>query len=373
MNILFVSHSFPAPAEPLSNVGGMQRVATELFEALGKRPDVKVIPLVLETSQQQTAWRFLPFYTRLWRQIPRLVVAQKIDMILFSSLATATSVLFLKDFLKRHPVLTAAITHGLDVTLDMQLYQMVLPRVFSHLNLVFPVSRATAQECLHRGLEPSRCLVVPNGINPARFAQNVSVAKDSSIFMLGTVGRLIKRKGVAWFIEQVMPRLPSSVHYTIIGTGPELGHIHKAIRKQGLGARVHLRGRASEVELHHYYRKMDLFIMPNVPVPHDPEGFGVVLLEANANGIPCIASDLEGITDVIVQGQNGHLIQPLNAKAFADMIHYYQTHPLERNALSHTAQSFALKNFAWPVVTERYVNALQRAVSLQSAELTRAN
>jgi phosphatidyl-myo-inositol dimannoside synthase len=63
------------------------------------------------------------------------------------------------------------------------------------------------------------------------------------------------------------------------------------------------------------YAAADLFVMPNIPVEGDMEGFGIVLLEANRAGVPAVASDLEGIRDVIEPGENGYRVphgNPIN-------------------------------------------------------------
>jgi len=73
LRILYVSHSFPLPGQPLSNVGGMQRVATGLHAALAERADLRLSSLVLETSWKATPYRMPGFMTGLLRAIPRVV------------------------------------------------------------------------------------------------------------------------------------------------------------------------------------------------------------------------------------------------------------------------------------------------------------
>src|SRR5690625_7613993 len=86
-------------------------------------------------------------------------------------------------------------------------------------------------------------------------------------------------------------------------------------------------GRLSEVDLSRLYRGADLFVMPNIPVEGDMEGFGVVMLEAGLSGLPVVASSLEGILDVVEEGNNGHLIESGNGweAAEASDRHLYET------------------------------------------------
>jgi len=84
LRILYVSHSFPLPGQPLSNVGGMQRVATGLYAALAERTDLHLSRLVLETSWKATPYRMPGYMAGLLRAIPRVVEAERIDVVLFS-------------------------------------------------------------------------------------------------------------------------------------------------------------------------------------------------------------------------------------------------------------------------------------------------
>ena len=67
----------------------------------------------------------------------------------------------------------------------------------------------------------------------------------------------------------------------------------------------------------------DLFVMPNVMVPGDMEGQGLVLLEAALCGRPAIAAAMEGILDVVTEGANGHLVPTEDAAGFAEAITRY--------------------------------------------------
>jgi phosphatidylinositol alpha-1,6-mannosyltransferase len=96
--------------------------------------------------------------------------------------------------------------------------------------------------------------------------------------------------------------------------------------------------------------------MPNVPVPGDMEGFGVVLLEANLAGTPVIASDLEGIRDVVSNGINGWRIPPLNAQGFAAAVEDVLQSDLD--ALSKRASDHVAATFSWESVTRQYVRFL---------------
>ena len=103
MRILYVSHSFPLPGQPLSNVGGMQRVATGLYAALAERTDLHLSRLVLETSWKATPYRMPGYMAGLLRAIPRVVEEERIDVVLFSSMVTASLAVALRKRLAQDP------------------------------------------------------------------------------------------------------------------------------------------------------------------------------------------------------------------------------------------------------------------------------
>lgn len=373
MRLLYVSHSFPLPGDPLSNVGGMQRVATGLYAALAARPDVELHRLVLETAWEDTGRRMPPFMAGLLRGIPRAVERERIDVVLFSSMVTATLALPLRRRLAAAGARLAAIPVGRDVTLPVAPYQWLVPQVMRSLDLVFPISRATARECLARGAAPERTHVVPCGVDTAAFGPPPDRAASRAellralgaerlppdALLLASVGRHQERKGFQWFVAEVMQRLPESVVYLLAGEGPMTPAIREAVASRGLGGRVLLPGQVPEDTLLKLYRGADLFVMPNVPVPGDIEGFGVVMLEAGLCGLPVLAADLEGIRDVVSEGRSGHLLPSRDAAAFADAVLRYHADRAALARASAGAARHVADAFSWGAVAEQYLRIMR--------------
>ena len=378
MRILFVSHSFPPSDRPLSNVGGMQRVATELHSALSARPDVSLSDLVLHSSWRFTHLKTGPFLASSLHRIRDTVRRGQVDAVLFSSMVTAALAVPLKKTLRRRGVLAAAIVHGRDVTMNFKPYQRLVPRIFEALDVVLPVSRATGDACEARGLHPSKMFVVPNGVEVNRFQKFADrshrraelLARFDGLqpvphggMLLCSVGRQVKRKGFVWFVDKVLPLLPEDAHYWLAGDGPESESIAEAARRRGISHRIGLLGRVTEKDLELLYSAADLFIMPNVPVAGDMEGFGVVMLEAGLSGLPTIGSRLEGITDVIEEDENGHLVPSGDAWAFSEAImgYYHDTKALM--SARERAADYVATHFGWKAVAATYAGILSSAIT----------
>jgi len=356
-------------------MGGMQRVATELYEALEKHEETEILPVVLRSTWRWNHYVVGPFMAKALWKIKRLVEQQDIDIVLFSSMVTATLTFALQNTFTRNNTIAAAIVHGRDVTLSFAPYQRFIPKVFNALDAVLPVSRATGNACVTRGLCPKKLYVVPNGVVTDRFAplsDRMTMRRDlvealgnnsrplpDTALLLCSVGRQVKRKGFAWFVEHVMPLLPNDVHYWLAGDGPESDNIRLAAQRRGLSDRVRLLGRISDYELEILYRGADLFIMPNIPVPGDMEGFGVVMLEAGLCGLPTVASRLEGIMDVIVEEQNGHLIESGNAWVFSEAIMQYHNNLSKLVDATRRTVRYVADRYSWHAVADQYVQIIQ--------------
>jgi phosphatidylinositol alpha-1,6-mannosyltransferase len=383
MRLLFVAHTLPLPGQSLSNVGGMQRVSVEQLAALRRLPDADVSALLLESSSRWTGVRTVPFLLRLLREIPRRVSRDGIEAVLFSSMVTASTAVPLRRTLDGFGVAAGAIPLGLDVTLPNPAYQRFVPRIFRALDVLFPISRATAEECIARGAAPERVQVLPCGAEPSRFpaVEDRALTRRALLdeleragepplppgaLLLFSVGRHQERKGFHWFVEEVMPRLPADVVYLLAGSGPMTPAIRDAVHRHGLEDRVRILGRVDEELLATLFRGADIFVMPNVPVPGDMEGFGVVMLEAGLSGLPILAADLEGIRDVVHPGENGELLPTRDAGAWVDAIMRARSQDGSRAAIAARARHFTLTHFSWDSIASRMLDGLRAARAAKS-------
>ena len=347
-------------------------MAMELHSALEHREDVQMQTLALRSSWKWVHVKAVPFLASLAVRLGREAAVHRSDTILFTSMTTALPLLIAGPGLKKKGIRLAAIAHGLDVTDPNPLYQKAVRRLCGMLDAVMPVSRATGERLVERGLPRGRVHVVPNAVDLDRFAgvaasrmeaASLSIAGAPPLpedaFLLVTVGRQVRRKGFAWFIENVMPKLPARVVFWLAGDGPERENIEAAIERAGLQRRVRCLGKISEAELVELYRRGQLFVMPNIVVPGDMEGFGIVMLEAGACGLPTLAADLEGIRDVIDEGVNGWFAPTADADAFATRIRALADDPEGLRAASARTAEYVTSTFPWDHTAERYLSVLR--------------
>ena len=370
MKILYISHLHPPADAPLKNMGGMQRVSLQLVETLKRNSDIELETVKLEAEWGSIGTKTAFFLLETVLKLPKLVSHYNADVILFSSMVTASIAPLIRKKIKI-PMVT--INHGHDVTLSVRLYQRYLKTVFNSLDGIISVSEATRKASIKRGMDPGKGISLPNGFSPEDFnsgecdkqiARNLLLKKlDLPLNgnkVLLTTGRLIKRKGHEWFISKVLPEIQTEVVYIIVGDGPELDRIRNAVRSSPHIRNIFVLGSQPDNILQLAYCAADLFIMPNIEVPGDMEGFGVVMLEANLMKTPVIGSDLEGIKDVISPGKNGYRVEVGNNKLFAYEIDRVLREELD--TLSESSRSYVFSKFTWENVSQRYVEYLKTAI-----------
>ncbi len=157
---------------------------------------------------------------------------------------------------------------------------------------MFCISRAARDEVVTRGVPAHKVSCVPLGITDdlydvdrasARQRVGTEAGVEEPCRIVLSTGRLVKRKGVNWFVEAVLPGLvrdDERIVLVVSGDGPERSEIEATVDRLDLRDHVRLLGRTSDDVLRDLYNGSDVFVMPNIRVPGDMEGFGRVLLEA---------------------------------------------------------------------------------------------
>jgi glycosyltransferase involved in cell wall biosynthesis len=342
----------------------MQQMNYELIRRLSRHADTTVI----KWGGSQSA---LPFFLP-WafvRSLPITGQQRRPDIIYLGDGLLAPLGAALKKILNR-PV--AVTVHGLDVTYTFPLYRTVIAASLKRLDRIIAVSRHTASLCRNIDVDETRCITIPNGVDcAAQQASNeekatatewlksrgITTAQRFPIII--TAGRLVKRKGVAPFIRNVLPRLSAShptLLYIVIGEGPERNSIKNAA---GRTDTVLLTGRLPRPLLKGLMALGHIFVMPNIPVTGDAEGFGLVALEAVCAGLPVVAADLEGIRDAVVEGKNGRLVPAGDVERWRTAITEVVQDEEKRKACASAARAYTAARFSWDRCAAQYLTALQ--------------
>lgn len=357
--LLYVTRKHPP------SIGGMQRQSYELAAELRKLVDARVI----SWGRSQTLLPVFLLYALVSTQLllcrkRTLVDSVHLGDTVLSPLGLALRYLF--------GVPVSVNTHGLDVIFPSKLYQALVIPCLRKLDLVICNSDATRVECLNRGVPADKCVVIPIGVRKVDRVGSKIEARDSLSEFVGkdlnerkivlTVGRLVKRKGAANFVARILPQIVAidpRVLYLVLGDGPQRREIQQNTKMKNLESHVVLTGEVDDHILATAYLASDLFVMPNLHVPGDIEGFGIVALEASSAGLCVVATEVDGIPSAIIHEANGFLVKPDEPGVLSQTIIELLANDEQREALAGKFRDFTQAHFEWPIIAQHYVREFE--------------
>lgn len=348
MHILFLTRKF------LPERGGMETFSAQLTQHYSGAKTI----VAYSTQQKDIWWVAALLFVR------GLFGSRRASVLHLGDLVLAPVGVLIKKLTGKPIVVTV---HGLELTYPNPTLRRLIDWSLPSIDHFVAVSQHTASIVKERGVAEERISVIPHGVIPPSIiahaearqqiaaALSVSPAAIESKLLITTVGRLIKRKGVAWFIANVLPALKAlNPLYLVASDGPERADIERVIRVHQMQDYVRLLGRVDDAGLQSLYYGSDLFVFPNISVPGDAEGFGFVAVEAAAAGLPVIASRIDGIPDAIHHEQNGLLVAPGEAAGYIEAITYWAHHPIQRRRFGETARAYTVEHFRWEHVAKQY-------------------
>ena len=233
--------------------------------------------------------------------------------------------------------------HGLSEPLPIPRRRRLAMRLLASLaTRVFTVSQASRQLLAeHVGLRASRIGVIPNGVDTQRFCPGPRLDANGGL-VVGAVGSLITIKNHALLLLAARGARQQGVdlRMRIAGDGP----LHRAILSQaralGLEDRLELVGQVDDVPA--FLRTLDVFVLPSSSEQHPN-----ALIEAMACGLPCIATDVGGVSEVLRGGEFGRLVRSHDASAItAAIVDLASDEPARRQlakaGLEHVQQEYSM-------------------------------
>jgi len=187
-------------------------------------------------------------------------------------------------------------------------------------------TRATLAQ---NGIDPSRIHVVPYGVDSRHFRPPSQRKLDRSRpLRLLFVGTINQRKGIKYLLQalELLPGLPLEV--TVCGRPVD----DLALFRQ-FADRVRIRPSVSASELLECYQEAELFVFPSVA-----EGFGQVLLEAMASGLPVLSTTHTAAPDLIREGIEGFVVEPRRPDLLANRIAWADLHRAELQQMGSQAR-----------------------------------
>lgn len=373
--ILHITRNLP----PL--IGGMELLNLRLVEFISKKANTYVV--VGPNKSKEHLPKKVIFYgaplkpiafflaTALFRAI-QAAKRVKPDTVLAGSgltapLAVITAWLFNKK--------SAVYLHGLDIAHQGFIYSLVwLPFIRSS-DIVIANSKSTMETAIYRGVPKSRIRIINPGVDyPPILHPNEQLAFSNNFGLSGkkvliSIGRLTERKGLFEFITRSFPLIakqhPDCV-LLIIGSAPinslsakeqNLNLLREAAVANDVEDRVIFAGEITDRRIISAALNSALVhVFPVREIRGDPEGFGMVAIEAAAHGVPTVAFKTGGTNESVKEWQSGRLIAVGDYDGFAQAILDILENS-HQSPLPSLCQNFA-ESFAWDNISDLIFNEL---------------
>jgi len=242
--------------------------------------------------------------------------------------------------------------HGLDYAGKMPLRRRVACRVLAEITTriltVTDASRALLASAT--GIPARRVRVIPNGVDTHCFTPHEGRPQQCQTLVVGTVGSLKPIKNQSLLIRAVAELASNGidVRLLIAGSGPDAPHLAELSRELCADGFVQLVGRQDDVPA--FLRRLDVFVLPS-----DTEAHPMSLLEAMACGLPCVATRVGGVEDVLAGGRAGLLIEPRDQPALVGALAALTERPELRAELGAAARRRVCQEYSKDRMVDAYV------------------
>lgn len=361
--ILIVTRNLP----PL--IGGMERLNWHIADELSKDHEVTIISHIQAKNQ---APQNVKFYSVQLNPLPLFLIlafiktfwvclTQRPDILFAGSGLTAPIVTFWAKIFRKKSIVYI---HGLDIGTNNKLYNLLWIPFIKSASKIIANSSPTYDICLKKGIREKKLSIIHPGVSfpsKPRDEQLIQQLKNKYNLqdkkLLISVGRLTERKGLNEFIDlsfsKIVKAIPNTV-FVIIGDTPNQSLnknlqskelILSTARKHNIENNIIFTGNISDDGiLSSFYYLADLHIFPVKHIPEDPEGFGMVAIEAAAHGTPTVAFATGGIVDAVKQNESGWLVERDNYETFTMQV----IEVLQQSKNFEQCQNFA-KEFEWSI------------------------
>jgi glycosyltransferase involved in cell wall biosynthesis len=256
-----------------------------------------------------------------------------------------------RDILWRELVLHPEYASSLDKEWELALPDEDLNRLIEESGMaeqLLAASSFTKQTLIEAGINPRNIHVIPYGTDLPRFTWNRQNRSAHQRLRLLFVGTLSQRKGIKYLLDAVNAFPAGSVELTVCGR--QVDNLDSFWQSR---VPVRVLPSISAQGLLDAYRSADLFVFPSLA-----EGFGHVLLEAMASGLPIISTTSTAAPDLIRGGEEGFVIEPGSVPQLTDSIEYFLRHPEKILSMGSAARRRA-EHFTW----ERFRSRVTEVIS----------
>ena len=239
-------------------------------------------------------------------------------------------------------------------------------KLFAAAEAVFCVSAFRMAALARLGVEQRKLIVQRLAVDTELFQPARDRAADDGPPIVLTVARLRWEKSHldGLFALRELKGMGLSASYLIIGEGEEEQRLRTAVRGLGLHGQVQFLGFQTQASVAGIMRKAHVFLLPSVL-----EEFGTVLLEAQASGLPVVATNIGGIPEAVFDGVSGKLVRPQDPLALAKALRDILVLPDQGREMGRRGRDYVRRRFSQEQAAKELVQHYQNAVNSRRSRL----
>lgn len=253
--------------------------------------------------------------------------------------------------------------HGFDTRLGSSNNGSMYKELFEYGDSFIAVTDYNYKNLVEFGLSRQKIVYHPLGIDVDAFRPSrVTTKRKTNCIRIITVARLVKEKGLHHGINAVHSLINQQpdmkIEYHIIGDGPLRKQLESMILEMGMAKTVLLRGKMNQEQIKDELDRSHIFMLPSIE-----ESFGVVLLEAQAKGLPVVVSKVGSTSQALEDGGSGFLVPPGDVEQLTKKLATLCTDSRKRYRMGAAGRRFVKKNYDINQLNDRLVQIYEKLLS----------
>ncbi|MEK6974138.1 MAG: glycosyltransferase [Nanoarchaeota archaeon] len=248
---------------------------------------------------------------------------------------------------KKTPIIVSF--YGKDILNCKQNFNLYRP-MLKNIELILALSKDMEKMLIDIGIDKNKIKVHHLGIDCKKFSyKKPSVSKNEIRFL--SVARFIEKKGIDYGIKafaKVVKKYPKC-KLSLVGDGPQLAYLMNLTKDLKLEKNVEFINNLKAVNPRQVtfdeFNKADIFLLPSITTTNDYGGTPIVLMEAQARGIPCVVFEDAGNSEIVLDGKTGFVVEQKNIEKLAEKMIDLAENPKLRQKFSIEGRNYILKEF----------------------------
>ncbi|MCS7259135.1 MAG: glycosyltransferase family 4 protein [candidate division WOR-3 bacterium] len=299
------------------------------------------------------------FNFAVYREVPHILAEQNFDLVIddlnkipfFSPWLTKKPVLALMMHLFRKSIFKEV---SFPLASYVYLAESLIPLCYKN-NYFVAISESSKKDLINIGIAAPKIFVIPPGVDLNLYKPNFALKGEKIILH---VGRLKRYKSIdhLLYATKELSKKRRDFQVVILGTGDDEVRLKDLTMSLGIKDLVTFSGYVTEEEKIKYYQKAKVLVENSIK-----EGWGMIVIEANACGTPVIAAKSPGLTDAVCDGVSGYLYEYGNIKELTEKIELLLDNDELNYKMANAGINWA-KNFSWESSAEAMFNLINKVV-----------